>query len=153
MITPGWFDVATAAYVVYGIRKGRKRRLSGEFPGVVCVLVFAITGGGLFHWTERALAEASQTVKKYVGGVSFVSLAIASFVMVQLFKRKMRAWADSRFEATWQKVGGPVLGGVRCFVVAVIVLMVCGHGPLRVLVDGSWMGKVQNAWVGKEASS
>lgn len=146
MITPGVFDVATAAYVVYGICKGRKRGLSGEFPGAVSVLVFVITGGGLFHWTEHALAQANETVKRYVGEASFVGLAIASFVLVQIFKKAMRTWAERRF-AGWQKIGGPVLGAVRCFVVAVIMLMVCGHGPLQVLVNGSWMGKARTALI------
>ena len=138
---PGLFDLATLLYVAYGVRKGRKRGFSGELPGFLCVILFMVTGSGLLHWTGKLLGEANHLTSRYVKGVGGGVILMAAFFLMKHFKGQIRSWADGHIHEGWRENGGMGLGGMRCLLVAIVLMVFMAHGPLRGLVGGSWLGR------------
>ena len=56
-------DALLAGGAVYGALRGRKRGLAREFPGLIGVAVWLVTGCGLYHWTERGRGHAGGRVE------------------------------------------------------------------------------------------
>jgi len=141
MMLPGLFDLAVLLYVVYGIWKGRKRGFSGETPGFLCVVLFMVTGSGLLHWTNKLLNEANHLTSRFVKGVGGMVILTASFLLMKHFKGQIRGWADACVREEWKVKGGMIVGGLRCLLVAIVLMVFMAHGPLRSLVAGSWVGR------------
>jgi uncharacterized membrane protein required for colicin V production len=141
MMFPGLFDLAVLLYVAVGVRRGRRRGFSGELPGFLCVVLFMATGSGLLHWTSKLLREANQLTSRYVKGVGGMVIFLAAFFLMKQCKGQLRRWAERHVPEAWQGKGGMVLGGLRCLLVGIVLMVFMAHGPLRGLVGGSWIGR------------
>jgi hypothetical protein len=141
MMLPGIFDLMAFVYVVYGVRKGRRREFRGELPGFLCVILFMVTGSGLLHWTNKLLGEVNHLASRYVKGVGGAVILVAAFYLMKHFKGQIRDWADDRVQDSWRRKGGMLVGGLRCLLVAIVLMVFAAHGPLRRVVASSWLGR------------
>jgi uncharacterized membrane protein required for colicin V production len=141
----GFLDFLTLGYIVFGIFMGRKRGLFRELPDALSVLIFFITGCGLYRWTGRALSEMNQLAGQSLGVGSFLGLVTGVFALVKHFRHQVSGWAERRFDERTQKLGGGIAGGVRTFTLVAVVLLVFAHWPLhgltRPLVKSSLLGR------------
>ena len=127
----GFLDWVLIVYVGWGIRRGYRQGLPEELPKLVGILVFLVTGWGLFRWMNHALAEANQILSKLTGGVSFLGLLAGAFLLARHFRGRLRQAATERFGE--QKKAAAVVGGMRAFFVASVLILVLAHWPLRFL--------------------
>jgi hypothetical protein len=139
-------DAAAAAYVGLATWRGRRRGLAYELPRTLKVLVLALTGAGLWHWTGAALGEVARATRLRLGAVGGVGAVTAAFFLVQHFKAQIRAWAARRFsESGLQRRGGALLGGLHALVLSSFLIVFTGLlplGPLKApFARGSFIGR------------
>ena len=146
----GVLDYVALGYVGFGILRGLKRGLFKELPAAVGIVVFFVTGCGLYRWTGGALAQTNRWLGQSLGVVSFFGLATAVIVLVRQLRAWIAAWAERRF-APHVHWGGAVVGGLRTFVFACVVLLVLIHWPLRGITrpvaQSSWLGRALTRFV------
>jgi len=140
-----FLDFAALAYIAFGVFRGRKRGLFKELPGALSVLIFFVTGCGLYRWTGRALAGMNHLAGQSLGVGSFIGLVMGVVMLVRHFRRQISGWVEQRFDQRTQKLGGGIAGGVRTFVFTAIVLLVLAHWPLhgltRPLAESTLLGR------------
>jgi uncharacterized membrane protein required for colicin V production len=140
------FDLGALAYIGFSVWRGRKHGLHRELPATLSILIFALTGTGLYRWAGRAVSEASMLTKQATGIVGFVGLAIGAILLVRQLKKRLRLWAEKRFIAEHQQLGGAIAGGVRSFVLVALLFLILAHWPLkgltRPLAESSLLGRV-----------
>jgi uncharacterized membrane protein required for colicin V production len=141
----GILDVLLVAYIVFGCFKGRKRGLSGELPRVIAALLLLISGAGLFHWTNTGLSEVNQSTLRLGGPIGFLMMVSLTVYLVIHFKKQVRVYADKRWpDPTVQRRWGIALGGLRAFLIMMIVLVFLAQFPRfirRPLMGGSAIGR------------
>lgn len=136
-------DLLVAAYAGYGVWRGWRRGLPNELPRVVGITVFAVSGCGLFRWTNHALMETSRLAGQTTGGLGVIGIMVATWFLVRHFRAKIGDWAKQRYGKA-ERVGA-VAGGVRAVLLACVVLLVFAHWPLKFLTrpvtEGSLLGR------------
>ena len=141
----GFLDYVALAYMIFGVLRGLKRGLFKELPAALGIVVFFVTGCGLYRWTGRGLAQMNRWVGQGLGALSFFGLATSVIVLVRTLRAWIGAWAERRL-AAHERWGGAVVGGVRTFVFTSVVLLVFAHWPLhaitRQLAEGSLLGRL-----------
>jgi uncharacterized membrane protein required for colicin V production len=140
----GVLDYAAFAYIAFGVVGGLKRGLFQELPAALGIVVFFVTGCGLYRWMGRTLAQMNRWTGQSLGVLSFIGLAGAVFVFVRGLRATVGGWAQRRF-AAHARWGGALVGGLRTFLFASVVLLVFAHWPLhaltRPLAEGSLLGR------------
>lgn len=147
----GALDLLALVWVSWGVYLGRKRGLGRELVGALSVFIFFLTGCGLYRWTDRALTQVSHITGQAVGVLSFFGLAVAAIMLVRHFRGRAQDWAERRYDGSQRKLRGAILGGVRTFLLACVVLLVMAHWPLHFLtrpfVESSMLGRCLTRWV------
>ena len=147
----GILDLLALAWIGWGVYLGRKRGLGRELVGALSIFIFFLTGCGLYRWTDRALIQMGHITGQAVGVLSFFGLAVATIVLVRSLRGRAQDWAERRYDGSQRKFGGTVLGGVRTFLLACVVLLVMAHWPLHFLtrpfVQSSMLGRCLTRWV------
>jgi uncharacterized membrane protein required for colicin V production len=138
-------DLLALAYIVFSVFRGRQRGFLIELPATISIVVFALTGTGLYRWGGRVVAEANMLTRQASGVLGFFGLVAAALVLVQQLKTRLQQWAEKRFIAEHQQLGGAMAGGVRSLVVAAVLLLILAHWPLkgltRPLAESSFFGR------------
>jgi len=151
-MSAGLVDYLATGYVAWGIARGRRRGLFQELPGAISAALFLVTGCGLLHWTERALADVNHLVNKAASLTGLACLATGAWVLM----RELRAWLQRRATEKYgdvetQKTGGAIAGGVRSFALACAALLVVAHGPVRGLTrpftESSALGRALTRYI------
>jgi len=138
-------DLLILAYIAYSVWRGRKRGIIVEAPGAVSVVVFFFSGWGLLKLVYRGLASASETTGQSAGLLTFVGLIIATLIIWRRIRRRIRGHAEKLCPEDKRQLAGGIASGVKAFLLAAIVLLVCAHGPLRGvtrwIAEGSLLGR------------
>lgn len=140
----GLLDVLILLWIGFAVWRGQRNGLAVEMPRLVGIAVFALTGFGLFTWTNRALTEASRVTGLATNGAGFVSLLLASWFLARHGRERIGDWARRR----WGRAPGKaaVVGGVRGFLLVCVVLLVFAHWPLkwltRPVAEASALGRL-----------
>ncbi|HUK83131.1 MAG TPA: CvpA family protein [Verrucomicrobiae bacterium] len=143
-------DYVVLAYVGFGVIRGLKRGLFKELPAALGIVVFFVTGCGLYRWTGHALAQMNHWTGQGLGVLSFIGLAGGVIILVRRLRAWLGAWAEHHFapHARW---GGAIVGGLRTFVFASVMLLVLIHWPLRAVTrpvaQSSLLGRALTRYV------
>ncbi len=145
-MSAGVVDLLAAGYVTYGVARGRRHGLFQELPGAISTTLFLVTGCGLLHWSERALADVNHLVNQAASLTGLACLVTGAVVVWRELRSWIGRWAGQRYGgAETQKAGGAVAGGVRCFALVCVVLLVFAHWPLhavtRPITESSLLGR------------
>jgi hypothetical protein len=141
IMLPGFFDLAVLLYLLWGVQRGKRREFSGELPGFVAVVLFMATGSGLLHLAGTTLDALNHVMTRYLMGIGTIGVFLGAFWLVKHFKEQIRKRADSMVPETWQVNGGRFVGGLRCLLVAIVLLVFMAHSPVRGFVAGSYVGR------------
>ena len=146
----GLLDLLVSAYIVFGALRGLKRGLFKELPAALGIVFFFVTGCGLYRWTGHALAQMSRWTGQGLGLLGFFGLAVGVVILVRRLRVLVGAWAERHF-AQYERLGGAIVGGLRTFVFASVVLLVLAHWPLhgftRPLAEKSLLGRTLTHYV------
>lgn len=140
------FDIAVLGYVAYGLWRGHHRGLSQELPRVVGILVFVMTGFGIFRWTSRGLSSVSQTTGVTLGIVGFVLLVAGAWWISGRLSRRISSLSDKHIaDKVAQKKLGMIVGGLRTLVIGCFIIVYLWLLPLGELSKpfsgGSFFGR------------
>lgn len=127
----GFLDLVVVAWCLWWAKRGYRRGLPMELPRTLGVLVFGLTGFGLFHWTSQALAEASRVTGQTTTGLSFILLLVAAKLLVGQFRSRIQEHAMERWGEA--RPAGSLAGGLRAFMLACIILAFFAEGPFHAL--------------------
>lgn len=138
-------DLLIVASIAYSVWRGRKRGIILEAPGAVSIAIFFYSGWGLLKILYKGLAYSSELVGHSVGLLTFVGLIVASVVLWKKIKARIRLRAEQWCPEAKRSLAGAIAGGVKAFLLAAIVLLICAHGPLhgvtRWIAEGSVLGR------------
>ena len=139
-------DLLVLAHVTLALWRGRKRGFTVEFPSAASLVVFFLTGCGLFSWIHRGLARASEAIGHYLGVFTFFGLLVAAFVLWRRSHEYVVQLAGRWVPQSRQRLAGGIAGGVRAFVLDATLLLILAHWPLhamtRWIVEGSFVGRL-----------
>ncbi|MCG3147656.1 MAG: hypothetical protein PCFJNLEI_01096 [Verrucomicrobiae bacterium] len=133
-------DFLAAAYLAFGVWRGRKRGIIKEAPGTVSLLVLFFSGWGLMKSLYRGLLFSSEMVGHSVGVFTFIGLVIATVVLWRKIRARIRMRAERLCPEVYRSRAGAVAGGVKALVFAAIMLLILAKGPFRGLAQGSGLG-------------
>lgn len=139
-------DIAVAAYVVYGAMKGRKRGIAEELPQLIALLIFVLTGCGLFKWAKKLISGVHQLTGQALGVLSFVAIAVGAFLIARKFRAAIKNWVEQKTPAEEsRKQSGMIVGGFRALVIGAAIVVFIGLLPLgalgRPFSSGSFLGR------------
>ncbi len=140
-------DILAFVYVVYGVIRGWRRGLPIELSKVTGAALAFVTGCGFYRGTERLLSNVSHMTGQTVGPLTFAGIVVATYVLVQKLKGRIRSWVESSLPSLeLQKRLGAAAGAARTLIIASAVILFLGHLPLGFLnapfKEGSLLGRV-----------
>ena len=138
-------DLFIVAYIAFSVWRGRKQGIIAEAPGTVSLAVFFFSGWGLLKALYKGLASTSEMVGHSVGLVTFVGLVVLAVVIWKRIQRRIRWRAEQLCPESKRAAAGAVAGGIKAFLLAAIVLLICAHGPLKAVTrwipEGTLIGR------------
>ncbi|NQU10253.1 CvpA family protein [bacterium] len=139
-------DLLVVVYLGYGAWRGRARGLPRELPRLLSDLLVAVTGCGIFRWSERFANAISLKAGLASGLTGFIGVIIAAFLLWRLFRTRLREWVARRWpDPDLQRRAGLVAGLLRATVFSALIVVVVSYlplGPLRVAAtEGSLYGR------------
>jgi hypothetical protein len=151
-MSAGVVDLLALGYVGYGVARGRRRGLFQELPGAISMTLFLVTGCGLLHWSERALADVNHLVNQAASLTGLACLVTGAVVLMRELRAWIGRWAAQRYGAVeTQKAGGGIAGGVRCLALVSALLLGFAHWPLhsltRPITESSLLGRALTRFV------
>ena len=139
-------DLVFLGCAVYGAYCGWRRGLAVEAVGALFVMIFLLTGCGLYHWTERGLAQVSHWMGMTFGGVGLIAAWVGSFYLMKRLRRRMSEATQKKWpDETTQKRGGAAAGCLRWCVIATFFIFLGSRLPgflHKPFTDGSFVGHV-----------
>jgi uncharacterized membrane protein required for colicin V production len=141
MIISSLANFAAAGYLTWGGLKGRRRGLAVELPRLVSVTLALVTGAGLAHWADHALAEIDKFTGQVAGALGWGGALVGAFYLARQLRARMGRWIlDQLPEESVEKRAGMAAGLLRTLVIGLIITLFLLHTPLAFFVRNSVMG-------------
>lgn len=144
-----FIDGVTAAYMAFGVWRGRARGLADEGYRLTRMIIAYAFGCGLYGVISGALKRLLSVGGDVSGPASFVVVVGGTWYLTRFIKKGLTAFLAARY-ARYAKLGGMIAGAVRSLLVVLSIVGVfhlAGDAPGREQVsEQSFVGRVAS-WV------
>lgn len=141
-------DGIVAAYVAFGVYRGKARGLADESFRLVRVGVAMLAGCGLYGVVSDLIGKVIYAGDAVSGPVGFVGTMLATWSVLRVVRTKFVNLLETRYAGLAQ-LGGAIAGGLRTAVLsssAMITAVLAGHENW---LGGSWLGGLLHQLVGR----
>ena len=142
-------DALAAAYVAYGVMRGRKRGLPDEAYRLLRFGTAFAAGCGLYGLVSDIIGKILSLAGDVAAPLAFVGTVGGAWWLLRVVKQSFLAWSSARF-APFIQTGGAVAGGLRT---ALVVLSIVATFSMAERAPGhaavsreTWVGRIAG-WV------
>lgn len=113
-------DLIAAAYIAFGIWRGRMRGLADEGYRLIRMLLAFVAGCGLYGFISALLKKLFSMTGGISAPLAFIIALGGAWWLTRTLKKTLATLLAARF-AKYSKVGGMIAGGVRLFLVVLSI--------------------------------
>jgi hypothetical protein len=134
-------DIAFVCYCIFGVFRGRRRKLSEMIYRLVRMLIAVFAGVSLFKIIGGALAKITGNL--FSESLGFLMAFILPLVVLRLFRRGLSSWIENRIGQFNESKWGMITGFIHSLFVASALLIPLSLSPgsniYRLFSKGSLM--------------